>query len=188
MNDDRQRYAIHAAVFAALANPTRHELMHHLCDGPRTPSELAELLDVSRPNVSQHLAVLQREGLVKRSHAGRPRAVGGRRPATGRSLRADRRDPRSRACAARSRTRIRKVGLMFTQNESTTDRIVRTVVGGGLLVVSATSLGVTSAQAARHRRRPRGRCPALHRRQRLVPAVPAVRHPHVQVTNSGEPR
>ena len=67
MNDDRQRYAIHAAVFAALANPTRHELMHHLCDSPRTPSELADLLEVSRPNVSQHLAVLQRDGLVKRS-------------------------------------------------------------------------------------------------------------------------
>jgi len=67
MNDDRQRYAIHAAVFAALANPTRHELMHLLCEAPRTGSELAELLGVSRPNVSQHLAVLQREGLVKRS-------------------------------------------------------------------------------------------------------------------------
>jgi ArsR family transcriptional regulator len=67
MNDDRQRYAIHAAVFAALANPTRHELMHLLCAEPCTPSELAEALDVSRPNVSQHLAVLQREGLVKRS-------------------------------------------------------------------------------------------------------------------------
>ncbi len=70
MSTDRQRYAIHAAVFAALANPTRHELMHHLCSGPCTPSELAELLDVSRPNVSQHLAVLQREGLVRRTHEG----------------------------------------------------------------------------------------------------------------------
>ena len=67
MNDDRQRYAIHAAVFAALANPTRHELMHLLCKGERTPSELAKALDVSGPNVSQHLAVLKREGLVKRS-------------------------------------------------------------------------------------------------------------------------
>jgi DNA-binding transcriptional ArsR family regulator len=66
MSEDRQRFAIHAAVFAALANPTRHELMHHLCDSPRTPSELAELLGVSRPNVSQHLAVLQRDGLVRR--------------------------------------------------------------------------------------------------------------------------
>jgi len=67
MNDDRQRSIIHAAVFAALANPTRHELMHRLCDGPHTPSELAELLGVTRSNVSQHLAILQREGLVKRS-------------------------------------------------------------------------------------------------------------------------
>jgi len=67
MTDDRQRYAMHAAVFAALANPTRHELMHILCKGARTPSELAEALEVSRPNVSQHLALLQREGLVKRS-------------------------------------------------------------------------------------------------------------------------
>lgn len=67
MTDDRQRYAIHAAVFAALSNPTRHELMHHLCDAARTPSELAELLEVSRPNVSQHLAVLQRDGLVRRT-------------------------------------------------------------------------------------------------------------------------
>jgi len=67
MNDERQRYAIHAAVFSALANPTRHELMHLLCEDPRTGSELAEALEISRPNVSQHLAVLQREGLVKRS-------------------------------------------------------------------------------------------------------------------------
>ena len=67
MSDDRQRYAIHAAVFAALANPTRHELMHLLCQRPRTGSELADALGVSRPNVSQHLSVLQREGLAKRS-------------------------------------------------------------------------------------------------------------------------
>ncbi len=67
MTADRQRYEIHAAVFAALANPTRHELMHLLCEEPRTPSELADALEVSRPNVSQHLSVLQREGLVRRS-------------------------------------------------------------------------------------------------------------------------
>ena len=72
MIKDRERYAMHAAVFAALANPTRHEIMHLLCKGARTPSELATALEVSRPNVSQHLALLQREGLVKRSRqAGR---------------------------------------------------------------------------------------------------------------------
>lgn len=70
MNEERQRYAMHAAVFAALSNPTRHELVHVLCKGPRTPSELADLLEISRPNVCQHLALLQREGLVRRSRKG----------------------------------------------------------------------------------------------------------------------
>ncbi|MBN1630810.1 MAG: winged helix-turn-helix transcriptional regulator [Thermoleophilia bacterium] len=70
MNEDRERYAMHARVFAALANPTRHELMHLLCKEARTPSDLAEAMGVSRPNVSQHLALLQREGLVKRSRQG----------------------------------------------------------------------------------------------------------------------
>ncbi len=70
MDEERQRYALHAAVFAALSNPTRHELMHILCKGPRTPSELADALEVSRPNVSQHLALLKREGLIQRHREG----------------------------------------------------------------------------------------------------------------------
>jgi hypothetical protein len=35
---------------------------------------------------------------------------------------------------------------MFEKNESTADRVVRALVGGGLLVVSYASLGVTSAK------------------------------------------
>jgi hypothetical protein len=35
---------------------------------------------------------------------------------------------------------------MLTKNESALDRIVRTALGGGLLVISATSLGVTSGK------------------------------------------
>jgi DNA-binding transcriptional ArsR family regulator len=70
VNEERQRYALHAAVFAALANPTRHELFHRLSEGERSPSELADLLEVSRANVSQHLSVLQREGLATRTRRG----------------------------------------------------------------------------------------------------------------------
>jgi DNA-binding transcriptional ArsR family regulator len=69
MTENRQRYAIHAGVFAALANPARHEIVHLLCEADRTPAELAAALEISRPNLSQHMAVLQREGLVKRSRA-----------------------------------------------------------------------------------------------------------------------
>jgi len=70
MTRDRQRYAIHAGVFAALANPTRLEIVHLLCEGDRTPADLADALEVSGPNLSQHLAVLQREGLVRRRREG----------------------------------------------------------------------------------------------------------------------
>ena len=35
---------------------------------------------------------------------------------------------------------------MLTKNESALDRVVRTALGGGLLIVSATSLGVTSGK------------------------------------------
>lgn len=70
MTEDRQRYAIHAGVFAALANATRHEIVHLLCERDRTPAELASALGISGPNLSQHMAVLQREGLVKRSRVG----------------------------------------------------------------------------------------------------------------------
>ena len=35
---------------------------------------------------------------------------------------------------------------MFTKNESAVDRVVRTILGIGLVVVSFTSLGLTSAK------------------------------------------
>jgi hypothetical protein len=35
---------------------------------------------------------------------------------------------------------------MLAKNESALDRVVRTALGGGLLIVSATSLGVTSGK------------------------------------------
>ena len=35
---------------------------------------------------------------------------------------------------------------MFEKNENTADRVVRTVLGGGLLVVASTSLGASSAK------------------------------------------
>jgi DNA-binding transcriptional ArsR family regulator len=64
--DESQRSAQHAAVFGALAHPVRHELFHLLCEGPRSPGELATLLGITRPNASQHLAILRRGGLAHR--------------------------------------------------------------------------------------------------------------------------
>lgn len=48
----------------ALSDPTRARVMLALHRGPAYPSELAELLDVSRQSLSNHLACLRGCGLV----------------------------------------------------------------------------------------------------------------------------
>ena len=54
-----------ATAFAALADPTRRQIFERLAAGPRPVGELARGLSVTRPAVSQHLAVLKTAGLVK---------------------------------------------------------------------------------------------------------------------------
>jgi len=54
-----------AAVFSALADPTRREVMRRLSErGPSTLSELADGMPVTRQAVSKHLASLAHAGLV----------------------------------------------------------------------------------------------------------------------------
>jgi DNA-binding transcriptional ArsR family regulator len=48
----------------ALADPMRRELVKRLVDGPRSVTDLAEGLPVTRPAVSQHLRVLREARLV----------------------------------------------------------------------------------------------------------------------------
>jgi DNA-binding transcriptional ArsR family regulator len=58
-------------VFAALANPTRRELLRLLLDGPRPVQALAANFDMRRPSVSEHLKVLRDAGLVAGRRHGR---------------------------------------------------------------------------------------------------------------------
>ncbi|WP_343712056.1 metalloregulator ArsR/SmtB family transcription factor [Inquilinus sp.] len=51
-------------ALAALADPTRRIVFERLARGPQAVGELASGLPVSRPAVSQHLAVLKAAGLV----------------------------------------------------------------------------------------------------------------------------
>ena len=71
--DYRMKKASAGAALQALADPTRRQLFEHLRAGPRAVGELARTSPVSRPAVSQHLAVLKAAGLV------RDRASGTRR-------------------------------------------------------------------------------------------------------------
>jgi len=54
-------------VFGALADPTRRDILSRLGDGPITVGALAANYTVSRPAISQHLAVLENAGLVART-------------------------------------------------------------------------------------------------------------------------
>ena len=58
-------------IGTALADPTRRRILAILLAAPTYPAELAELLDVSRAKVSNHLACLRGCGLVKATREGR---------------------------------------------------------------------------------------------------------------------
>jgi len=58
------------AGFEALGDATRMAIFQKLANGPMAVNELAGLLPVSRPAVSQHLRVLKHAGLVSDSKAG----------------------------------------------------------------------------------------------------------------------
>ena len=54
----------------ALGDPTRRAIFERLVGRPRSVRELADVLPVSRPAVSQHLKVLKKSGLVVDRPAG----------------------------------------------------------------------------------------------------------------------
>lgn len=54
-----------AEFFKALANPIRIQIIDVLRDGEHTVNQLREILDIEAPNVSQQLAVLRVNNIVK---------------------------------------------------------------------------------------------------------------------------
>ncbi|MCP2638274.1 metalloregulator ArsR/SmtB family transcription factor [Microbacterium sp. HD4P20] len=55
----------------AMADPNRSRILLHLLEGPRYTAELAHELDLTRTNVSNHLACLRGCGLIVASAEGR---------------------------------------------------------------------------------------------------------------------
>jgi DNA-binding transcriptional ArsR family regulator len=54
------------AIFAALSDPTRRDILSRLADGDASVTELAEPFAMSLPAISKHLKVLERSGLITR--------------------------------------------------------------------------------------------------------------------------
>ena len=72
MDEDSERLN---RVFAALADPTRRDLVARLAGADATVGELAEPYDMSLQAVSKHVKVLEEAGLVTRSKDAQRRPV-----------------------------------------------------------------------------------------------------------------
>ena len=59
------------AVFHALADPTRRQMLHALADGERSVGELAAPFRMSLAGASKHVKALERGGLIRRAVQGR---------------------------------------------------------------------------------------------------------------------
>ncbi len=60
-------------TIAALADPTRRELLRRLAERPCRAGELAKGFAISRPAICKHARMLRRAGLVKARRNGRER-------------------------------------------------------------------------------------------------------------------
>jgi DNA-binding transcriptional ArsR family regulator len=58
------------AVFKALADPSRREILRLLAGGEKSAGELARHFDLSKPSVSHHFGVLKEADLVRSRREG----------------------------------------------------------------------------------------------------------------------
>jgi DNA-binding transcriptional ArsR family regulator len=59
-----------AAYFQTLSEPTRLQILNYLREGERNVGELAQLCGYTAANVSRHLAMLTKHGMVARESRG----------------------------------------------------------------------------------------------------------------------
>jgi DNA-binding transcriptional ArsR family regulator len=71
IDDESQRVFGQAAeLFALLAAPIRLQIISATCTQEKTVSALLDEIDTTQPNLSQHLAVLYRSGVLARRKEG----------------------------------------------------------------------------------------------------------------------
>ena len=70
MDSQAQVFELAAALFAVLATPIRLRVLSALCMREKSVSELLLEIDTTQPNLSLHLAVLHRSGVLARRREG----------------------------------------------------------------------------------------------------------------------
>ena len=68
--DSSRVFELAAELFGVLATPMRLRVLSALCHGECSVGQLLEKIDTTQPNLSQHLNVLYRSGVVARRKEG----------------------------------------------------------------------------------------------------------------------
>lgn len=68
-----EKFRRQAEYLKVLAHPIRLAIIYALKEGTCCVNDVSELLRVSQPNISQHLAILRREGIVAYTEDGKKR-------------------------------------------------------------------------------------------------------------------
>jgi DNA-binding transcriptional ArsR family regulator len=63
-------FELAAELFGLLSTPMRLRILSTLCDGERSVSQMLEKIDTTQPNLSQHLNVLYRSGVLAKRKEG----------------------------------------------------------------------------------------------------------------------
>ena len=69
-DDSQQVFEKAAELFAVLSTPVRLRIISELCQGEKSVGQLLDRIDVAQPNMSQHLNILYRAGLLGRRRQG----------------------------------------------------------------------------------------------------------------------
>ncbi|MBE0614893.1 MAG: winged helix-turn-helix transcriptional regulator [Burkholderiales bacterium] len=59
-----------AAYFSVLSEPTRLRIMHAICEEEKTVSQIVEELGATQTNISRHLNMMHRSGVLARRKQG----------------------------------------------------------------------------------------------------------------------
>jgi ArsR family transcriptional regulator len=66
----RNLYALHASICQTLAHPKRLEAIERLREDEISVTDLADALEISQSNLSQHLTLMRQKGIVTRRREG----------------------------------------------------------------------------------------------------------------------
>ena len=69
-DDMQQVFEKAAELFAVLSTPIRLRIISELCQGEKHVGQLLEYIGVAQPNMSQHLNIMYRAGLVGKRRQG----------------------------------------------------------------------------------------------------------------------